>query len=132
MLRVLPEHVAPPAYEDSVRVRPRVAGHLPVYRPEPDKTVAARGQLRTGTPAALIAGRTGVTLVAADRVGRRRVRRFTIPEVLVVEELRAGNVCELQLVTTTTTLNVTGVEAAQAWAFCRELRELIQNAGNRR
>lgn len=126
MLRELPEHVAPPVYAASVGVRPRVAGHLPVYRPEPDRTVAARGQLRTGAAAALIAGPTGVTLVAADRAGRRRMRRFTVPEVLVVEEHRTGNVCELQLVTATTALCVAGVEAAQSWAFCRELRRLIQ------
>lgn len=129
MLRVSPEHVASPVYGASVGLRPRVAKPSPVVPPEPDRTIAARGHLRAGNAAALIAAPTGVTLVSADRNGRRRVRRFTIPEILVVEEHRIGNTCELQLVTSTTTFCVVGVEARQAWAFCRELRSLIQQMG---
>ncbi|MGH9347371.1 MAG: hypothetical protein ACRD26_08910 [Vicinamibacterales bacterium] len=129
MLRVLPQHVAPPAYQAPLGVRPRVDRSTLVFPPQPDRTVGARGYLRGGNAAALIAAPTGVTLVSADRAGRRRVRRFTIPEVLVVEEHRLGNTCELQLVTTTTTLWVTGVETRQAWVFCRELRSLIRQMG---
>jgi hypothetical protein len=125
MLRALPEQVASPVRAASVQLRPRVARTAPVFIAPQAHTVAVRGQVRNGSAAALIAEPTGVCVVSADRSGRRRVRRFTIPEVLSVEEHRSGQSSELVLVTATTVLAVTDVDIAQGWAFCREVRSLI-------
>lgn len=125
MLRATPEHVASPVFGPSVRVRPRVARPLPIVPAEPDSTVAVRGHVRNGSAAALIVGPTGVSVVFADRSRRRRVRRFSVAEILAVEEHRGERSSELLLVTATTTIAVCDVDVAQAWAFCRELRHLI-------
>lgn len=125
MLRATPEHVASPAFGPSVQVRPRVAPPLPIVPAEPDPTVAVRGHVRNGSAAALIVGPAGVSVVFADRSRRRRVRRFTIAEILAVEEHRGECSSELLLVTATTTIAVCDVDVAQGWAFCREVRNLI-------
>ena len=129
MLRAYREHVVPPVLGPSIGLRPRVAVPSPVFKALPEPTIAARGHLPNGAAAALIATPSSVCLVSADRAGRGRVRRFTLREVLVVEEHRTGNACELQVVTASgVTLTMVGVEVAQAWSFCRELRELIITA----
>jgi hypothetical protein len=73
----------------------------------------------------LILEPTGLCVVAADRSRRRRVRRFTIPEILAVEDHRMSHSAELVIVTTTTEIVVGDVDIAQAWAFCREVRDRI-------
>jgi hypothetical protein len=113
-----PSFVPPP-------IRPRVAIPSPVVPPASDRTIAVRGHLPNGSAAALIVEPTGVCVVSADRSRRRRVRRFTLREILAVEEHRMAKSSELVLVTGTTTIAVVDVDIAQAWAFCRELRQLI-------
>ena len=107
--------------------RPRVGIPFPVVPEAPDRTIAVRGHVRNGSAAAVILEPTGVCVVSADRSRRRRVRRFTIPEILSVEEQRMARSAELIIVTTTTEITVVDVDIAQAWAFCREVRERILN-----
>jgi hypothetical protein len=108
-----------------VGVRPRVGIPFPVVKEVPDRTIAVRGHVGNGSAAAVILEPTGVCVVSADRSRRRRVRRFTIPEILAVEERRMAHSAELVIVTTTTEVTVVDVDIAQAWTFCREVRERI-------
>lgn len=110
-----------------IAVRPRVGIPLPIVPKEPDRTIAVRGHVRNGSAAALILEPTGVCVVSADRSGRRRVRRFTIPEIATVEEHRMSHSSELVIVTMTTEITVVDVDIAQAWTFCREVRQRILN-----
>lgn len=121
MLRALPGQAASPVRDRTRCARAPVARTTPVLR-VPDTSVGLRGRMPSGRAAALIAGPSGFCLVSVDRAGRRRVRRFTIPEVVVVEEQRIGRTCEVQIVTLTATFLVADVDPAQAWFFCRELR----------
>ena len=129
MLRVSPPpalrrgeaQIAPPF----VGVRRRVGIPFPVVPEAPERTIAVRGHVRNGSAAAVILEPTGVCVVSADRSRRRRVRRFTIPEILAVEEHRMAHSAELVIVTTTTEIAVVDVDIAQAWTFCREVRERI-------
>jgi glutamate dehydrogenase/leucine dehydrogenase len=129
VLRVTP----PPVWlrrDDAITVpplgkRPRVGIPFPVVPEVPERTIAVRGHVRNGSAAAVILEPTGVCVVSADRSRRRRVRRFTIPEILSVEEQRMERSAELIIVTTTTEITVVDVDIAQAWAFCREVRERI-------
>jgi hypothetical protein len=100
---------------------------FPVVPEVLDRTIAVRGHVRNGSAAAVILEPTGICVVSADRSRRRRVRRFTIPEILSVEEHRMAHSAELVIVTTTTEMTVVDVDIAQAWAFCREVRERILN-----
>lgn len=128
MLRVVPGklrrseeiHVPPVAMR-----RQREGIPLPVVPKAPDQTIAVRGHVHNGSAAALILEPTGVCVVSADRSRRRRVRRFTIPEILVVEQHRHARGAELVIVTTTTDITIVDVDIAQAWAFCREVRRRI-------
>jgi hypothetical protein len=106
-------------------MRQRVGIPLPIVPKAPDQTIAVRGHVPNGSAAALILEPTGVCIVSADRSGRRRVRRFTIPEILVVEDRRHPHGTELVIVTATTDITVVDVDIAQAWAFCREARRRI-------
>jgi hypothetical protein len=124
MLRVSPGHAAP-AFPGAVALRPRVAKAVPVVPQPLPSTIAVRGHVRNGSAAALIVEPGGICLVSADRSRRRRVRRFGIDEVLAVEEHRTAQSTELVVVTATTVISVVDVDIAQAWTFCRELRELI-------
>lgn len=126
MLRVIPKHVATPILRPFVRLRPRVAPSTPVFATQPERTIAVRGHVRNGSAAALILEPDCVCVVSADRSGRRRVRRFTVPEVLAVEEHRGQLGSEILLVTASTTVSIVDVETAQAWTFCRELRHVIR------
>jgi hypothetical protein len=106
-------------------VRPRVAIRPPIVPAAPEPTLAVRGHAANGSAAALILESTGVCFVAADRSGRRRVRRFTIPEVFAIEEQRSGAATQLTLIAATTTIVICDVEMAQAWSFCRALRARV-------
>jgi hypothetical protein len=85
-----------------------------------------RGHVENGSAAAVILESTGICIVSADRSGRRRVRRFTIPEVFAIEEHRGGQTASLALITATATIAIHDVEMAQAWSFSRELRARIR------
>ena len=126
MLRA-PEQVAISARGVPVRSRPRVSRPSPVLV-APPQTVAVRGHLQNGCAAALIAAPSGVCFISADRGGRRRVRRFTLSELLGVEEHRGGRTADVVLLTATATIEMTGADIAQSWYFCRELRALIRKA----
>jgi hypothetical protein len=106
-------------------MRPRAGIPFPVVPEEPETTFAVRGHVRNGSAAALILEPTGLCVVSADRSRRRRVRRFTIPEIVAVEEHRSEHSAELLIVTTTTEIAVVDVDIAQAWTFCREVRDRI-------
>ena len=132
MLRASPQHAAPvalrrgePPFVPPFSSRPRVSIASPIVPVPHDRTIAVRGHVRNGSAAALIVEPTGVCVVSADRSRRRRVRRFTIREILAVEEHRLARSAELVIVTATTTISVVDVDIAQAWAFCREVRQLI-------
>lgn len=125
MLRVLPEQVAPPVSG----LRPRVARKVPVLQSD-DQTVAVRGHLPAGGAVAMLAAPTGICIVSADRSGRRRVQRFTIREVLAIEEHRGARTSDLLLTTGTATITICGADQAQSWVFCREVRRFI-TAGTR-
>lgn len=123
MLRIFPP--ASRSFDPHVAIRPRVGIPFPVVPEVPERTIAVRGHVRNGSAAAVILEPTGVCVVSADRSRRRRVRRFTIPEILAVEEHRMAQSAELVIVTTTTEIAVVDVDIAQAWTFCREVRERI-------
>ena len=106
-------------------LRQRVGIPLPVVPEAPEQTIAVRGHVRNGSAAALILEPTGLCVVSADRSRRRRVRRFTIPEIIAVEEHRLAHSSELVITTATTEITVVDVDIAQAWAFCREVRDRI-------
>lgn len=131
MLRVAPRHVASPAFTPPVLVRTRAAVPAPVFTPQRETTIAVRGHLRSGGAAALIVEPAGVCVVSEDRSGRRRVRRVPVREILVVEEHRMARSTELVIVTATSAITVADVDTARAWAFCREVRELILQEGAR-
>jgi hypothetical protein len=116
--------IAPP-----VGLRPRAGIPLPVVPREPEPTISVRGHVRNGSAAALILEPTGLCVVSADRSRRRRVRRFTIPEIFAVEEHRLAHSAELVIVTATTEIAVVDVDTAQAWAFCREVRQRMLSRG---
>jgi hypothetical protein len=108
-----------------IAVRRREGIPFPVVPEAPERTLAVRGHVRNGSAAALILEPTGVCVVSADRSRRCRVRRFTIPEIVAVEEHRMAHSAELVIMTTTMEIAVVDVDIAQAWAFCREVRERI-------
>lgn len=126
MLRAFPEQVAP-VPGSPVRHRPWAVRYSPVPAPADDH-VAVRGRLRRGSAAAMIAGSSGICVITSDSAGRRRVQRFAFADVMAVEELRAGRTSELQLVTSGTTVTLTGVETEQGWRFCREVRDHIRGS----
>ena len=119
---------SPRSFDPQVAIRPKEGIPFPVVPEVPDRTIAVRGHVPNGSAAAVILEPTGVCVVSADRSRRRRVRRFTIPEILSVEEHRMPHSAELVIVTTTTEMTVVDVDIAQAWAFCREVRERILQA----
>lgn len=135
MLRTIPGHQVPPAAialrsrapfpAPPIDVRPRAVKPAPVFPPPSPRAIAVRGHVSNGSAAALILDPTGVCLVSADRSGRRRVRRFTLPEILAVEERRLTRSSELTVLTASTSICVVDVDIAQAWSFVRELREAI-------
>jgi hypothetical protein len=127
VLRTSPQQAALRGFLPLFTNRPRVAIPSPIVPVGVDRTIAVRGHVRSGSAAALIVEPTGVCVVSADRSRRRRVRRFTIREILAVEEHRLATSSELVIVTATTTIAVVDVDIAQAWAFCREVRQLILN-----
>ena len=109
-------------------LRRRAGIPLPVVPEAPEQTIAVRGHVRNGSAAALILEPTGLCVVSADRSRRRRVRRFTIQEVIAVDEHRLARSSELVIMTATTEITVVDVDIAQAWAFCREVRDrILQN-----
>ena len=120
MLRVSPGHEA------------RVGSSTSVFEPPPDRTLVVRGRLRSGGAAALILEPAAVSIVSADKASRCRLRRFMISEVLAVEEHRTLRSMELMIVTATTSLAIVDVDIAQAWTFCREVRQLILENGSDR
>jgi hypothetical protein len=141
MLRVAPGHAAAasPAVLRSghpLLVPPttptRVARAAAVVPAPAPRTIAVRGHAPNGSAAALILEPAGVCIVTADRSRRRRVRRFSLAEVLVVEEHRLGRRSELVIVTAGGAITVVDVDVAQAWTFCRELRHLILGSAGRR
>jgi len=102
-----------------------VGSHSLVFEAPPDRTLVIRGRLRSGGAAAVILEPGAVSIVSADKASRCRLRRFTIAEVLAVEEHRTLRSMELTIVTATTSISIVDVEIAQAWTFCREARQLI-------
>jgi hypothetical protein len=131
MLRAAPEHAAlrrsQSVIGSSIALRPRVARPAPVVPVPSPRTLAVRGHLQNGSAAAVILEPTCVCVVSADRLRRRRVQRFTIPEILAVEEHRNTRSTELVIITATTEISVMDVDIAQAWTLCRELRDLIRS-----
>ena len=119
------------SFDPSLGIRPRMAPPLTVIPAPSTRTVAVRGHVENGSAAALILEPSAVCLVSADRSRRRRVRRFTLAEILAVEEHRGRSSTELMLVTATGALRVFDVDIAQAWLFCRELRDLIRKPASR-
>lgn len=120
MLRSL-RHVAvpPPGIE------PRSGCPDAIFEPPPDRTLVVRGRMRAGGAAALILEPGAVSVVSADKASRCRLRRFTLSEVLSVEEHRTHRSMEIVIVTATVALAIVDVDVAQAWTFCREVRQLI-------
>jgi|SRR5687767_1464518 len=113
------------AYAPAIRLRSRMAKPAAIMPAPTVRTIAVRGHVRNGSAAAVILEPTAVCVVSADRLRRRRVQRFTIPEILAVEEHRTARGTELTILTATTEIAVMDVDIAQAWAFCRDLRDLI-------
>jgi hypothetical protein len=134
MLRVARGHAVPsavalrshePLLVPPLPLRPRIAKPSPVVPRPPARTFAVRGRASNGSAAALILEPGAVSIVAADRSGRLRVRRFTIAEVLCVEEHRLARSSDVTIVTASGAISIADVDIAQAWTFCRESRLAI-------
>jgi hypothetical protein len=126
MLRGTQRDAESPGTGASIEGQPRTVVPAPVFEPPSDGPIVLRGRVRSGGAAAVILEPDAVCVVTADRASRCRLRRFTIQEVLAVEEHRGARGTELVIVAATTAISILDVDVAQAWSFCREVRQLIQ------